>query len=160
MLRLRRAAAAARDALRATAAAAGDAGAQAAGASLTQAARTHAAHRAPPARGLRGGSPSFAASAAFDAAEEKARMEEVNALFVEARDAMEDARDSMETVYFNEEFKDAKALVHEALGAWEALLQGLPSDRKDSLVRSNGLKMEQLRAELTDLEEALLEDDH
>ncbi|XRB05492.1 hypothetical protein NFJ02_24g54430 [Pycnococcus provasolii] len=105
---------------------------------------------------------SSAASASASAASETApTMDDINDLFVEARDLLEDARDSMETVYFNEEFHDAKQAVQETLQAWEEHLSSIQDqDKKDALMRSNGMKMEQLRAELATLEDMLLEDDH
>lgn len=56
------------------------------------------------------------------------------------------------TVYFNESADGAKQLVGETLDRWHKLLESLPSEEKQSLVRSMGLKMEQLKAELAELD--------
>lgn len=55
-------------------------------------------------------------------------------------------------MYFNESAEGAKQLVNETLSRWETLLATLPSEEKQSLVRSMGLKMEQLKAELAQLD--------
>lgn len=44
------------------------------------------------------------------------QIDEVNSLFVEARDLIEDARDEAETVYFNEAHSDAKEAVNDCMG--------------------------------------------
>ena len=62
------------------------------------------------------------------------------------------------TVYFNESADGAKQLVGETLDRWYKLLESLPSEEKQSLVRSMGLKMEQLKAEVAELDH-LHEDD-
>lgn len=46
------------------------------------------------------------------------QIDEVNSLFVEARDLIEDARDEAETVYFNEAHSDAKEAVNDCMGKW------------------------------------------
>ena len=56
------------------------------------------------------------------------------------------------TVYFNESADGAKRLVCETLDRWYKLLESLPSQEKQSLVRSMGLKMEQLKAEVAELD--------
>ena len=43
------------------------------------------------------------------------QVDEVNDLFVEARELIEDARDEAETVYFNDAHKDAKDDVEDVL---------------------------------------------
>ncbi|XP_040380434.1 uncharacterized protein LOC121054519 isoform X2 [Oryza brachyantha] len=72
---------------------------------------------------------------AFSTADYGKDVDEVNRKFAEAREEIEAAMDSKETVYF------------------DALLERLPPADADSLRRSMGLKMEQLKAELNQLDE-------
>jgi hypothetical protein len=58
-----------------------------------------------------------------------------------------------ETVYFNESAEVARQAVGEVLQRWQGLLQRLPDDEQAKLQRAMGLKMEQLKAELTELDE-------
>uniref|UniRef100_A0ACD5U6G5 Uncharacterized protein n=1 Tax=Avena sativa TaxID=4498 RepID=A0ACD5U6G5_AVESA len=79
-------------------------------------------------------------------------VDEVNRKFAEAREEIESAMDSKETVYFNEEASCARDAAADALGAFDALLARVPPADADKLRRSMGLKMEQLKAELKQLE--------
>ena len=63
-----------------------------------------------------------------------------------------------ETVYFNDSVIQAREVVDDVLGKWEAVLGELTPDEKAKLQRSMGLKMEQLKAELEALDH--LHDDH
>lgn len=56
------------------------------------------------------------------------------------------------TVYFNESAEEAKGLVDKTLGAWNSLLSNVSEDEKNAIVRSMGLKMEQLKAEVQELD--------
>lgn len=80
------------------------------------------------------------------------QLEEINDLFVEARDEIEYAEEDAETVRFDESFKAAEAAVKEVLDRYAALLEGLPEDERGKIQRGMGLKMEQLKAELCGLE--------
>lgn len=62
------------------------------------------------------------------------------------------------TVYFNESAEEARKLVKDTLSRWDALIGSLTQEDKERLVRSMGLKMEQLKAELAELDH--LHDDH
>ncbi|GMN60557.1 hypothetical protein TIFTF001_029652 [Ficus carica] len=77
----------------------------------------------------------------------------INLKFAEAREEIETAMESKETVYFNEEAECARAAVKEVLDMFEGLLGKLPESEKAALQRSMGLKIEQLKAELQQLEE-------
>lgn len=72
---------------------------------------------------------------------------------MEARDELEFAKEDLETTYFNESLQDAKKLVEETLGEYRALLESL-EDKEEAgrIQRSMGMKMEQLKAELEQLE--------
>eukprot|EP00240_Pyramimonas_obovata_P007251 CAMPEP_0118935092 /NCGR_PEP_ID=MMETSP1169-20130426/14902_1 /TAXON_ID=36882 /ORGANISM="Pyramimonas obovata, Strain CCMP722" /LENGTH=160 /DNA_ID=CAMNT_0006878079 /DNA_START=43 /DNA_END=525 /DNA_ORIENTATION=- len=76
----------------------------------------------------------------------------INSKFAEARDEIEDAAEDAETVYFNESAEGARAIVAETLGLWEDLLAKVDEETKGKLMRSMGLKMEQLRAEVKQLD--------
>lgn len=56
------------------------------------------------------------------------------------------------TRYFNESAILAKEAVDATLGKWNALLGTLPDAEKQALNRSMGLKMEQLKAEVKELD--------
>uniref|UniRef100_A0A2P2J6F4 Uncharacterized protein n=1 Tax=Rhizophora mucronata TaxID=61149 RepID=A0A2P2J6F4_RHIMU len=77
----------------------------------------------------------------------------INLKFADAREEIESALDSNETVYFDEEAECARAAVKEVLDLFDGLLGKLPEREKTALQRSMGLKMEQLKAELLQLED-------
>jgi hypothetical protein len=56
------------------------------------------------------------------------------------------------TVYFNESAQEAKHLVKKTVSRFEKLLDMLPTEERQSLVRSMGLKIEQLKAEVAELD--------
>ncbi|CAL4895405.1 unnamed protein product [Urochloa decumbens] len=92
----------------------------------------------------------FSSSSAADYGKD---VDEVNRKFAEAREEIEAAMESKETVYFDEEASVARDAANDALAAFDALLARLPPADADALRRSMGLKMEQLKAELKQLEE-------
>ncbi|KAL5715666.1 hypothetical protein ACHQM5_017456 [Ranunculus cassubicifolius] len=80
-------------------------------------------------------------------------IDEINLKFAEAREDIESAMDSKETVYFDEEAECARATVTDVLDMFNALLAKLPENEKGALQRAMGLKIEQLKAELAQLDE-------
>ncbi|KAK8493231.1 hypothetical protein V6N11_060680 [Hibiscus sabdariffa] len=80
-------------------------------------------------------------------------VDSINLKFAEAREEIEMAMESKETVYFNEEAECARAAVKEVLDRFEGLLAKLPESEKAALKRSMGLKIEQLKAELQQLDD-------
>ncbi|CAO2826233.1 unnamed protein product [Amaranthus hypochondriacus] len=80
-------------------------------------------------------------------------IDEINLKFAEAREEIEAAMESKETVYFNEEAECARVAVKEVLDMFDGLLGKLQAKDKEALQRSMGLKMEQLKAELQQLDE-------
>lgn len=74
-----------------------------------------------------------------------AQQDEVNDLFTAARDEIEYAKEEAETVYFNESVAEAKKAVESCLVKWKALLDSVSEDERGKLMRSMGLKMEQLK---------------
>ncbi|KAJ8760565.1 hypothetical protein K2173_015232 [Erythroxylum novogranatense] len=77
----------------------------------------------------------------------------INLKFAEAREEIEMALESKETVYFNEEAECARVAVKEVLDMFNALLAKLPESEKAALQRSMGLKIEQLKAELQQMDD-------
>lgn len=80
-------------------------------------------------------------------------MDEINLKFAEAREEIESAMESKETVYFDEEAEIARVAVRETVELFEGLLGRLDGKERDAVVRSMGLKIEQLKAELEQLNE-------
>ncbi|EXB76819.1 hypothetical protein L484_001243 [Morus notabilis] len=77
----------------------------------------------------------------------------INLKFAEAREEIEMALESKDSVYFNEEADCARAAVKEVLDMFDGLLGKLPESEKAALQRSMGLKIEQLKAELQQLDD-------
>ncbi|KAJ1424960.1 hypothetical protein SESBI_11354 [Sesbania bispinosa] len=77
----------------------------------------------------------------------------INLKFAEAREEIEMALESKDTVYFDEEAECARAAVNEVLSMFDGLLARLPERERAALQRSMGLKIEQLKAELQQLNE-------
>ncbi|CAI9114803.1 OLC1v1015605C1 [Oldenlandia corymbosa var. corymbosa] len=80
-------------------------------------------------------------------------VDKINLKFAEAREEIESALESKETVYFDDEAGCARDAVHEVLSLYEGLLARLPESEKGAIQRSMGLKIEQLKAELAQLDE-------
>ncbi|GAB4861080.1 hypothetical protein Ancab_036238 [Ancistrocladus abbreviatus] len=78
-------------------------------------------------------------------------VDEINLKFAEAREEVEAAMESKETVYFDEEAECARAAVKEVLEMFEDLLGKVEERERVALQRSMGLKIEQLKAELQQL---------
>ena len=89
----------------------------------------------------------------------RAREDALNDLFVEAREEIENAMESVGSTYFNEDAEHARDATRAATEAYEALLASLPDDdARGAMKRSMGMKFEQLRGELAALNSA--HDDH
>ncbi|KAH6759047.1 hypothetical protein C2S51_019282 [Perilla frutescens var. frutescens] len=80
-------------------------------------------------------------------------VDKINLKFAEAREEIESAMESKETVYFNEEAECARGAVGEVLELYEGLLRKLPEKERAGIQRAMGLKIEQLKAELGQLNE-------
>eukprot|EP00884_Botryococcus_braunii_P022723 jgi/Botrbrau1/9134/Bobra.160_3s0010.1 len=83
---------------------------------------------------------------------EQEQIDNINDAFVTAREEIEYALEDAESTYFNESYQTAKSAVEKALGDFNSLLQRLDPPEKEKLQRSMGLKMEQLKAELEQLD--------
>ncbi|XP_050367061.1 embryogenesis-like protein [Argentina anserina] len=92
----------------------------------------------------------FSGSGDFDRNKE---VDMINLKFAEAREEIEMAMESKETVYFDEEAECARIAVNQVLDSYAALLAKLPEDKRAALQRSMGLKIEQLKAEIEQLNE-------
>lgn len=80
-------------------------------------------------------------------------MDLINVKFGEAREEIEMAMESKETVYFDEEAQCARDAAREVVERFEGLLRKVGEREREALRRSMGLKMEQLKAELKQLED-------
>ncbi|KAL4857688.1 hypothetical protein ACK3TF_002119 [Chlorella vulgaris] len=80
------------------------------------------------------------------------QIETLNNQFVEARDEIEYATEGAETTYFNESATEAKEVVGKVLEGYQQLCAKLSEAERGKLQRSMGLKMEQLKAELEQLD--------
>lgn len=86
------------------------------------------------------------------------RLDAFQDLFVEARLCIEDATDSAGTTYYEEDATSATEAVNEAVQVFEELINDIDNeDEKNRVLRSQGLKVEQLKGEL---EMALRGGDH
>ncbi|CAA6666229.1 unnamed protein product [Spirodela intermedia] len=114
--------------------------------------RSASGDRLPPfgssACGLRG----FSAGASVEE-DYSQEVDEINLKFAEAREEIDAALESKDTVYFNEEADCAREAVKEVLDLFDGLLAKLPEKNRGVLRRSMGLKMEQLKAELEQLKD-------
>lgn len=77
----------------------------------------------------------------------------INEKFAEAREEIEFAREDAETVYFNDSAEEARRAVSNVLDRWQGLLAKVPEEEQGRLQRSMGLKIEQLKAELKELDD-------
>jgi len=85
--------------------------------------------------------------------------EELGDLYVEAREFMEDAEESIGTVYFEDDMNDAKEAIEELLARFDQAKQELTAAEANQLVQMVGLKMEELKSRLEVMQENLIHDD-
>ncbi|XP_048727492.2 uncharacterized protein LOC125645737 [Ostrea edulis] len=94
----------------------------------------------------------------------KKRTEELSDCFMEARELMQDAvasdfkkgsQDSMNTVYFSEDMKEAAEAVAQTIQMYENFLNELNENQKKEVTRTIGLKMAELKAQYAAMEETL-----
>jgi hypothetical protein len=79
-------------------------------------------------------------------------MDAINDRFTEAREEISIAHDDAETTYFDEAYQEAKQATTEVLTMFEDLLASLDEAERGKLQRSMGMKMEQLKAEMSQLD--------
>lgn len=70
------------------------------------------------------------------------------------------AMDSKGTVYFADDFNDAKEITQQTLDAFDKLCASVSAEQRQSLLDANRPKMAQLKEEFNNLEEELIHDDH
>jgi len=88
------------------------------------------------------------------------RLNEFQDLFVEARMCIDDLKDAVGTVYYDDDAEETREAVDAAIHCFDTLLVDIGPDdldAKNKIRRSNGLKVEQLKGEL---ELTLNSDDH
>lgn len=78
--------------------------------------------------------------------------------FSEARELMQDARESQGTVYFSDDIEDAQQAIKDTLEQYSNLVQKLTSEQRQKVSATLGLRMEELKAQQAALEEMLLHD--
>lgn len=89
------------------------------------------------------------ASSSLDSTEINSRLNEFQDLFVEARMCIDDVKDSVGTVYFEDDSEEAREAVRAAIDCFDALIQEITDPvERNKILRSNGLKVEQLKGEL------------
>lgn len=67
-------------------------------------------------------------------------------------------RESMNTVYFSEDMQEAAEAVSQTIQMYEKLLNELDENQKKDVVRTIGLKMAELKAQQSAMEEELKSD--
>ncbi|KAJ8038122.1 hypothetical protein HOLleu_19109 [Holothuria leucospilota] len=67
-------------------------------------------------------------------------------------------RNSFGSVYFNEDLQEAEDSLNETLGRYNALLEKLSDSQKEQVLRSIGLKMEELKAQRQVIQDIIRED--
>jgi len=94
-------------------------------------------------------------SSALSPDEVKKGMQSLTDQFMEARELLEDARESIGTTYFSEDMLEAQAAVKDTLAEYKELLSKLSDKQREDVVRTIGLRMEELKAQEQALEETL-----
>lgn len=80
-------------------------------------------------------------------------------MYVEARELMEDAEESLGKVYFEDDLNEARECIDELLARFERARSQLPPAEASQLNQIVGLKMEELRSRLASMDENLIHDD-
>ncbi|ROT81809.1 hypothetical protein C7M84_025036 [Penaeus vannamei] len=96
---------------------------------------------------------SFCTEGSLTQAEIKRAVDNISEKFTEAMELMNDARSSAGTVYFSEDMEDTTAQVQETLQDYHALLERLTEKQKKQVIQSIGLKMEELKAQMSLLQD-------
>ena len=85
--------------------------------------------------------------------------EELSDLYSDAKELMEDAEESLGTVYFEDDMNDAREAIEELLERFAEARQTLPPAEAKQMVQMVGLKMEELKSRLDVMQENLIHDD-
>ena len=117
-----------------------------------------ASSQPPPPRGFASAAAARLPAAPLTPEEIKTKSDDIQDAFAEAREEIEAAMEATGTTYFNEEAEYARECVEKVLGEYYALCDALPEGDRAAFQRANGMKMEQLKAELKQIDHA--HDDH
>lgn len=79
--------------------------------------------------------------------EVRKRVDKLTDHFAEARELLGDARESLGTTYFSDDMSEAQESVSSTLSLYEALLSDLEKDQREDVIRTIGLRMEELKAQ-------------
>jgi len=90
--------------------------------------------------------------------DQRKRLQSFQDLFVEARDCIADAEESIGTTYYDEDFEAAKEAVDEAVQAYEDIISELDTKEASDVRSANGLKVEQLKGELSQVVDKSMDD--
>ncbi|XP_037793166.1 uncharacterized protein LOC119588595 [Penaeus monodon] len=96
---------------------------------------------------------SFSTDGSLTQQEIKREVDNISEKFTEAMELMNDARSSAGTVYFSEDMEDTTAQVQETLQDYHSLLERLTEKQKKQVIQSIGLKMEELKAQMSLLQD-------
>ncbi|KAG7153675.1 uncharacterized protein LOC121857143 [Homarus americanus] len=83
----------------------------------------------------------------------KKAVESISDKFTEAMELMNDARSSVGTVYFSEDMEDTQAHVMETMDDYRTLLGKLNDSQKQRVIQTIGLKMEELKTQMSLMED-------
>ncbi|KAL8576591.1 hypothetical protein ACOMHN_025066 [Nucella lapillus] len=75
------------------------------------------------------------------------RVDYLTDCFAEARELLGDARESLGSSYFSDDMMEAQEAVSSTITKYEALLTDLDEDQRNGVVRTIGLRMEELKAQ-------------
>ncbi|KAH3873262.1 uncharacterized protein LOC127868979 [Dreissena polymorpha] len=87
----------------------------------------------------------------------KKMMDNLKDKFADARELLADARENKGTVYFSEDLKDAQEAVKTTLEEYQKLLMKLSDQQKHDVISTLGLRMEELKAQQSAIEEEVAE---
>uniref|UniRef100_T1IR81 Uncharacterized protein n=1 Tax=Strigamia maritima TaxID=126957 RepID=T1IR81_STRMM len=97
------------------------------------------------------------AYSAVSSDEVRKRVDSISTKFTDAVELINDAKSSMGTIYFTEDMKDAEELVAEVMNDYKTLLSSLDDKQRTDVQRTIGLKMEELKAQISILKDSIKE---
>ncbi|KAG0710378.1 hypothetical protein GWK47_022949 [Chionoecetes opilio] len=89
----------------------------------------------------------------LSSADVRKTIDNISQQFSEAMELLNDARSSTGTVYFSEDMEDAQTQVADTLKCYNTLLGKLNEEQRKNVIRSVGLRMEELKSQMSLLEE-------
>lgn len=89
--------------------------------------------------------------------EVKKHVEDISEKFKEAMELLDDARSSAGTVYFSDDMVDAEDAIREVLADYDGLMKKMNESQRRTVVRTIGLKIEELKAQVQMLRDSLKE---